>query len=53
MKKEQIKTSSVGETIRLAEKLALLLNPGDVITLEGDLGSGKTALRKELQMGLV
>ncbi|SHN35214.1 tRNA (adenosine(37)-N6)-threonylcarbamoyltransferase complex ATPase subunit type 1 TsaE [Gracilibacillus kekensis] len=40
------------ETKRLANKLALLLRPGDVITLEGDLGTGKTTFTKGLGAGL-
>ncbi|GAE95444.1 ATPase YjeE [Gracilibacillus boraciitolerans JCM 21714] len=34
------------ETKRLASKLAILLSPGDVVTLEGDLGVGKTTFTK-------
>lgn len=30
------------ETIKLAKKLASMLNIGDIIILTGDLGSGKT-----------
>jgi tRNA threonylcarbamoyladenosine biosynthesis protein TsaE len=40
------------ETMALAEKLALLVRPGDVITLEGDLGAGKTHFSKGLAKGL-
>ncbi|WP_058306287.1 tRNA (adenosine(37)-N6)-threonylcarbamoyltransferase complex ATPase subunit type 1 TsaE [Gracilibacillus massiliensis] len=40
------------ETRRLANKLALLIRPGDVITLEGDLGAGKTTFTKGLGAGL-
>src|SRR5699024_9416950 len=46
MKHYKIETRSEDETIRLAEKLASLLKPGDVITLEGDLGAGKTTFTK-------
>lgn len=52
MKKQQIKTYSVDETTRLAERLALLLEPGGVVTLEGDLGAGKTAFTKGIANGL-
>ncbi|WP_018934103.1 tRNA (adenosine(37)-N6)-threonylcarbamoyltransferase complex ATPase subunit type 1 TsaE [Gracilibacillus lacisalsi] len=40
------------ETRRLANKLAILLSPGDVLTLEGDLGAGKTTFTKGLGAGL-
>ncbi|HLR74145.1 MAG TPA: tRNA (adenosine(37)-N6)-threonylcarbamoyltransferase complex ATPase subunit type 1 TsaE, partial [Virgibacillus sp.] len=37
---------------KVAEQLALLLNPGDVITLEGELGVGKTIFAKGIARGL-
>ena len=40
------------ETEQLAIKLAALLTPPDVITLEGDLGAGKTTFTKALAKGL-
>jgi tRNA threonylcarbamoyladenosine biosynthesis protein TsaE len=40
------------DTQILAEKLATLLDSGDVITLEGDLGAGKTTFTKGLAKGL-
>ena len=43
-----IKCSCVSETIELAHKLALRLNPGDVVCLRGDLGAGKTTFAKGL-----
>ncbi|SFB38064.1 tRNA threonylcarbamoyladenosine biosynthesis protein TsaE [Lentibacillus halodurans] len=48
----QIETHSEMETAQIAEKMAVLLKPGDVITLEGDLGAGKTAFSKGLAKGL-
>ncbi|MDQ0208546.1 tRNA threonylcarbamoyladenosine biosynthesis protein TsaE [Alkalicoccobacillus murimartini] len=40
------------ETMYFAEQLGRLLNAGDVITLEGDLGAGKTHFTKGLSKGL-
>ena len=48
----KFKTNSEKETKQVAEKLALLLRVGDVITLEGDLGAGKTTFTKGLAQGL-
>jgi len=47
-----IETRSELQTKQLAEKLALLLKVGDVLTLEGDLGAGKTTFTKGLAQGL-
>lgn len=46
------KSSSIEETQRLAERLGERLQPGDVLTLEGDLGAGKTTFTKGLGKGL-
>jgi len=40
------------ETMTLGSELAALLEPNDVITLEGDLGVGKTAFTKGIAKGL-
>ncbi|MFB4168665.1 tRNA (adenosine(37)-N6)-threonylcarbamoyltransferase complex ATPase subunit type 1 TsaE [Virgibacillus sp. JSM 102003] len=48
----QLKANSVEETGKIAEKLALFLKPGDVVTLEGDLGTGKTTFTKGIANGL-
>ena len=40
------------ETIELGRKLAELLQPADVLTLEGDLGAGKTTFTKSIAKGL-
>ena len=45
-------TSSANETQLLAEKLGLLLHPGDVVALMGELGSGKTLFAQGLARGL-
>lgn len=47
-----LKTASPEETEQLGEKVAGYLNPGDVLTLEGDLGAGKTTFTKGLAKGL-
>ncbi|MEJ2233126.1 MAG: tRNA (adenosine(37)-N6)-threonylcarbamoyltransferase complex ATPase subunit type 1 TsaE [Syntrophobacterales bacterium] len=45
-------TSSPEETQSLAERLGRLLQPGDVIALVGELGSGKTLFSQGLGRGL-
>ncbi|MDX8047579.1 tRNA (adenosine(37)-N6)-threonylcarbamoyltransferase complex ATPase subunit type 1 TsaE [Gracilibacillus sp. S3-1-1] len=45
-------TRTEEETKQLANKLAVLLQPNDVLTLEGDLGAGKTTFTKGLGAGL-
>ncbi|WP_257351391.1 tRNA (adenosine(37)-N6)-threonylcarbamoyltransferase complex ATPase subunit type 1 TsaE [Pseudalkalibacillus decolorationis] len=52
MKHYQIYTESAEETEQFAAELAELLQAGDVITLEGDLGAGKTTFTKGLAKGL-
>ncbi|WP_096201977.1 tRNA (adenosine(37)-N6)-threonylcarbamoyltransferase complex ATPase subunit type 1 TsaE [Bacillus sp. FJAT-45350] len=52
MGKLQIESHSPEETMALATKIAGLLEPNDVITLEGDLGAGKTSFTKGLAKGL-
>ncbi|EMR05377.1 hypothetical protein C772_02610 [Bhargavaea cecembensis DSE10] len=47
-----IDVQSPAETAGLAEKLASLLEGGEVITLEGDLGAGKTTFTQALAKGL-
>lgn len=49
---KEIKVYSLEETNKLAAKLAGLLSPPDVITLEGDLGAGKTTFTQALAQGL-
>lgn len=50
--KKQFTVYSLRETRQFAEKLATLLAPPDVITLEGDLGAGKTAFTQALAKAL-
>lgn len=47
-----IETKTEQETIKLGKRLSLLLKPGNVITLEGDLGAGKTTFTKGIAEGL-
>lgn len=48
----EIEVNSVDETEQIATNLASLLTPPDVLTLEGDLGAGKTTFTKALAKGL-
>ena len=45
-------STNEGETRRLGASLARRLAPGDVVLLEGELGSGKTAFVKGIAAGL-
>ncbi len=47
-----IRTRSPEETLALGRRLATLLSPGDVILLEGRLGTGKTLLTSGIAQGL-
>lgn len=49
----QVAISSLGDTEKLAKKIASLLKAGDVIELIGDLGAGKTTFAKFLIRHLV
>lgn len=46
------KADNAEDTIDFAERIGLLLEAGDVITLEGDLGAGKTTFTKGIAKGL-
>ena len=46
MNSREIETGSEAETVALGAALGRVLQPGDVILIEGDLGSGKTRLAK-------
>jgi tRNA threonylcarbamoyladenosine biosynthesis protein TsaE len=48
----QIITNSSRETQELGRELAKQLKPGDIIALEGDLGSGKTELVRGVMLEL-
>lgn len=45
-------STNTEQTLRLGEKLARHLRGGDILCLEGDLGSGKTTLIKGIAKGL-
>ena len=45
-------TNTVEETIELGKKIGRSLEPGDIICIDGDLGSGKTHLTKGIALGL-
>src|SRR5690606_41019074 len=47
-----IKTENENETMEFGQHLATKLQAGDVITLDGDLGAGKTTFSKGLAKGL-
>lgn len=48
----EILTTSPEETEALGEQFAGFLRPGDVVTLDGDLGAGKTAFSRGVLRGL-
>lgn len=48
----KIRVESVEETERLGHKLGQSLGGGEVITLDGDLGAGKTSITKSIALGL-
>ena len=48
----EIITHSVEETRNLGQKIAKCLSKGDVITLDGDLGAGKTTFTQGVGLGL-
>ena len=48
----EIVSDSVNDTIKVGSLIAKALNPGDIICLFGQLGSGKTVLAKGIARGL-
>lgn len=52
MREYIIYVEGTDHTLQLAEKLSEKLQAGDCITLEGDLGAGKTTFTKGLAKGL-
>ncbi len=49
---ERFRTSSPDETRELGRALGALLEPGDLVALTGDLGSGKTVMIQGIARGL-
>ncbi len=47
-----LETHSPAQTRRIGERLARLLQPGDVLLLQGELGAGKTCLAQGIGRGL-
>lgn len=52
MKTMSILSTSARQTVRLGEQLAKHLNKGDIVCLQGELGSGKTTFIKGVAQGL-
>ena len=52
MKTIHILSKSTDQTIKLGERLAKHFKKGDIVCLQGDLGSGKTTLIKGIAKGL-
>ncbi len=48
----KIETQSFEETVEFGKKLGAVLNSGDIISLSGDLGTGKTALTNGIAKSL-
>ncbi|MDF2882085.1 MAG: uncharacterized protein K0R54_2642 [Clostridiaceae bacterium] len=48
----KICVNNVEDTLALGRKIGKLVNPGDIICINGDLGTGKTHLTKGIALGL-
>ncbi len=48
----KICVNNVEDTLALGRKIGELVNPGDIICIDGDLGTGKTHLTKGIALGL-
>ena len=49
---KQVTLTDREKTIKLGEQIGRLLEAGDVLVLDGDLGAGKTTFTKGLAKGL-
>lgn len=45
-------STSVEETTDLGRRLGMVLKPGDIVALDGDLGAGKTVITRGITEGL-
>ena len=45
-------STSADATMRIGHALSHILRPGDILTLDGDMGAGKTALTRGIASGL-
>lgn len=52
MKEKSVHLATLEESLALGRRLGQLARPGDVITLTGDLGAGKTTLTQAIGQGL-
>lgn len=50
--KRVIESRSCEETLKIAEKIGSMASRGDIITLSGDLGTGKTVFARGIASGL-
>jgi tRNA threonylcarbamoyladenosine biosynthesis protein TsaE len=48
----EVKTDAPSETLALGQRLAAVLQPGDIVVLNGRLGTGKTLLASGIAEGL-
>lgn len=52
MEEYKVMAHSESETKRIAQSIVKRLNPGDIVTLSGELGAGKTTFTKGIAEGL-
>ena len=49
---KELLSDSFESTIQIGNRIGKVLNPGDIVCLEGDLGAGKTSLTKGIALAL-